>query len=73
MHYTKLIEIVSGKRFGKPCIKGTRMSVYDILNFMANGMSIDEILSDFDELSEEQILACLAFAADKSHKLKIAS
>lgn len=73
MQYTKHIEIVSAKRFGKPCIKGTRISVYDVLNWLSNGMSKEEILADFEELFEVQILACLAFAADKSHKLKIAS
>lgn len=73
MDYKSFIEIVPSKRFGKPCIKGSRISVYDILNFMANGMTKEEILSDFEELTEKDIFACLAFAADKSHKLKIAS
>lgn len=73
MQYTDHIEIVPTKRFGKPCLKGTRISVYDVLNWLSNGMTIEEIISDFDELTEDKILACLAFAADKTHKLKIAS
>jgi uncharacterized protein (DUF433 family) len=73
MNYLEYIEIRSDKRFGKPCIKGTRISVYDVLNWLSNGMSKDEILADFEELNELQINACLAFAADKEHKIKIAS
>lgn len=53
------------KRFGKPCIRETRISVYDVLNWLANAMTIKEILSDFPELNENDILACLAYAADK--------
>lgn len=73
MEYTNHIEIKANKRFGKPCVKGTRISVYDILNWLSNGMTKEEILRDFEELNEDHILACLAFAADKTHKLKIAS
>ena len=73
MNYNEFIEIRADKRFGKPCIKGTRISVYDILNWLSNGMSKEEIIIDFDELSLEMINACLAFAADKEHKLQIAS
>lgn len=73
MNYQKYIEIVPNKRFGKPCIKGTRISVYDVLNWLSNGMTKEEIMADFDELSVEMINACLGFAADKEHKLKIAS
>ena len=73
MNYQEYIEIRSDKRFGKPCIKGTRITVYDVLNWLSNGMTKQEIMSDFDELSEDMINACLAFAADKEHKLKIAS
>jgi uncharacterized protein (DUF433 family) len=71
--YHNYIEIVPEKRFGKPCIKGTRISVYDILNWLANGMTKEEILIDFPELNLEQINACLSFAADREHKLRIAS
>ncbi len=71
--YHTYIEIVPEKRFGKPCIKGTRISVYDILNWLANGMTKEEILRDFPELNMDQINACLSFAADREHKLRIAS
>ena len=73
MNYLQYIEIVSEKRFGKPCVKGTRISVYDVLNWLANGMSKKEIIADFPELNEEQINACLSFAADREHRLRIAS
>ena len=73
MNYSDCIEIVPEKRFGRPCIKGTRISVYDVLNWLANGMTKDEIIVDFPELTEGQINACLSFAADREHKLRIAS
>ncbi len=73
MNYLNYIEIRADKRFGKPCIKGTRISVYDVLNWLSNGMTSKDIMEDFEELNEEMINACLAFAADKEHKLKIAS
>jgi uncharacterized protein (DUF433 family) len=73
MNYNQFIEIVPEKRFGRPCIKGTRISVYDVLNWLANGMSKKDILNDFPELSEEQINACLSFAADREHRLRVAS
>ena len=70
--YRKYITIDPNVRFGKPCIKGTRISVYDVLSWLAGGMSIAEILEDFPELNEEQIRACLAYAADREHKLRVA-
>ncbi|MFM8347180.1 MAG: DUF433 domain-containing protein, partial [Bacteroidota bacterium] len=70
MEYQSLIEINPEKRFGKPCIAGTRISVYDVLNWLSNGMTKQDIINDFPELSEEKINACLAFAADKQHKLR---
>ena len=70
MDYQKYIEIRADRRFGRPCIKGTRISVYDVLNWLSNGMSKEEILADFEKLNEEMIHACLAFAADKEHKLQ---
>jgi uncharacterized protein (DUF433 family) len=69
MNYRDYIEIRSDKRFGKPCLKGTRISVYDALNWLANGKSKSEIMEDFEEISEEMINACIAFAADKKHVL----
>jgi uncharacterized protein (DUF433 family) len=73
MDYRQYIEIVPEKRFGRPCIKGTRISVYDILNWLANGMTKQEIIEDFPELNEQQINACLSFAADREHRLRAAS
>ncbi|TDG37074.1 DUF433 domain-containing protein [Pedobacter changchengzhani] len=70
--YSSFIEINTDKRFGRPCIKGTRIAVYDVLNWFANGMTLEQILNDFEELSEEKILACLAYAADKEHKIRVA-
>jgi uncharacterized protein (DUF433 family) len=73
MNYQDFLEIQSDKRFGKPCIIGTRITVYDVLNWLANGMSKEEIRDDFPELTNDMIDACLAFAADKEHKLRYAS
>lgn len=63
------ITIEPGKRGGKPCIRGLRITVYDILEYLASGMSEDEILSDFPDLEREDIRACLEFAADRERKL----
>ena len=71
MNYQEYLEIRADKRFGKACIKGTRISVYDVLNWFSNGMSKKEIMEDFEELTEPMINACLAYAADKEHKLRI--
>ena len=57
-------------RFGKPCIKDTRIAVYDVLGWLAAGMTFTEIIDDFPELTEPDILACLAFAADKERKVQ---
>jgi uncharacterized protein (DUF433 family) len=73
MNYASFISIDPNVRFGKPCIKNTRITVYDVLGWLASGMDIKEILEDFPELKHQEILACLAFAADKEHKYKIAS
>ena len=69
----KYIEIIPEKRFGRPCLKGTRISVYNVLNWLANGMSKNEIMKDFPEISSEMIQACLAFAASKEANLRFAS
>lgn len=68
MEYKNIITIEQGKRSGKPCIRNMRISVYDILEYMASGMSIEEILNDFPELKKEDILACLSYAADRERK-----
>ncbi len=69
MDYTKIITIEPGKRSGKPCIRGMRMTVTDILEYLASGMSEAEILAEFPDLTAEDIRACLAFAADRERKL----
>ena len=71
MNYTEYIEINPEKRFGKPIIIGTRITVYDILSWLAEGMTIADIILDFPELNENQIKACLAYAADKDRKTKV--
>ena len=71
MDYTKIITIEPGKRGGKPCIRGLRITVYDVLENLANGMTHEEILSEFPYLTDEDIRACLAFAADRERKLEI--
>ncbi len=69
MDYTHLITIEPGKRSGQPCIRGLRMTVRDVLEYLAGGMSVDEILADFPDLTAEDIRACLAFAADRERRL----
>ena len=69
MDYNKLITIEPNKRGGKPCIRGLRITVYDILEYLASGMTQDEILKDFPDLTFKDIQACLAFAADRERKL----
>jgi uncharacterized protein (DUF433 family) len=72
MEYGEYIKINPEKRFGKPCVRDTRIAVYDILGWLASGMTFDEIIQDFPELSVEDIKACLSYAADREHKVKIA-
>ena len=72
MDYNQYIEIIPEKRFGRPCIKGTRISVYNVLNWLANGMTMKEIIADFPELNENQITACLSFAAEREHRMRVA-
>ena len=69
MSYRDLITIDPGKRGGKPCIRGLRITVYDVLEYLASGMSEDEILADFPDLTRADIRACLEFAADRERKL----
>ncbi len=71
--YKKIIRRNPNKRFGKPCVRDTRISVYDVLGWLAAGMTHKEILSDFPELTDTDILACLAYAADREQKLQHAS
>jgi len=71
--YRQRITIESGKRGGKPCIRNMRITVYDILGWLAAGMSNDEIIADFPELAIQDIHAALSFAADREHHLVAAS
>ncbi|HOO85036.1 MAG TPA: DUF433 domain-containing protein [Prolixibacteraceae bacterium] len=65
MNYNNRITIEAGKRGGKPCVRGMRITVFEVLEYLASGMSIEEILEDFPYLEKEDILACLSFAANK--------
>ena len=67
--YTQIITVEPGKRGGKHCIRGLRITVYDVLEYLASGMSEDEILADFPDLQREDIRASLAFAADRERRL----
>ncbi len=63
INYKDYITIESGKRSGKPCIRGLRITVYDILNMLADGLTFEEIIDDFPKITKKDILACLAYAA----------
>jgi uncharacterized protein (DUF433 family) len=69
MNYQKIITIEPGKRGGRPTIRGMRITVADVLGWLAAGMSHEEILSDYPELTEDDIRACLAYAADRERKI----
>lgn len=69
MNYHDYITMEPDKRGGKPCIRGLRITVYDVLDYLASGMSEGEILQDFPDLTSEDLKACLAFAADRERKL----
>jgi uncharacterized protein (DUF433 family) len=70
MDYHQYIWIDPARRSGQPCIKGTRITVQDVLEYMAGGMTEPEILKDFPDLTSESIKACLAYAADRERKLR---
>ena len=63
MDYAELITVEPGKRSGQPCVRGMRIAVRDVLEYLAGGMTIDEVLADFPELTPDDIRACLAFTA----------
>ena len=71
--YKEYIKRNPNKRFGKPCVRDTRITVYEVLGWLASGMDFEEIIADYPELTKNDIKACLAYAADKEHKLKHAS
>ena len=73
MEYTKLITIEPDKRSGQPCIRGLRLTVQDVLEYLASGMTVEEILSDFPDLTAEDIQACLSYAADRERRLRLVS
>jgi uncharacterized protein (DUF433 family) len=69
INYRDYITIEPGKRGGKACIRGLRITVYDVLSYLAAGMTIDEVVSDFPSLTRDDVLACLAFAADRERQV----
>jgi uncharacterized protein (DUF433 family) len=71
--YKTIIKRNPNKRFGKPCVRNTRITVFDVLGWLASGMTNDDIIYDFPELAVEDIKACLAYAADREHRLQHAS
>jgi uncharacterized protein (DUF433 family) len=71
-NYKKIIKIRPDIRFGNPCVRDTRISVYDVLSWLASGMTKEEITQDYPELSTEDIQACLAYAADREQRIRVA-
>ena len=69
MDYRRFITIDPAKRSGKPCVRGLRITVYDVLDYLASGMTQQEILDDFPDLTADDLRACLAFAADRERRL----
>jgi len=69
INYKKYITIEPGKRSGKPCVRGLRITVYDILNMLADGMTHEEIIDDFPKITQKDIFACLAFAAERENSI----
>ena len=66
--YRDHITIEAGKRGGKPCVRGLRITVYDVLSYLASGMTVEEVLADFPSMTREDVLACLAYAADREQQ-----
>jgi uncharacterized protein (DUF433 family) len=73
MSYEGIITIEPGKRGGQPCIRGMRITVYDVLSYLAAGMTDDELLIDFPYLTRDDIRACLTYAAEREHRMLVAS
>jgi uncharacterized protein (DUF433 family) len=71
-HYRDIITVEPGKRSGEPCIRGMRITVYDVLEYLASGMTREQILEDFPYLTDEDIQACLQYAADREHQQMLA-
>ena len=70
--YQEIVTVEPGKRSGKPCVRGMRITVYDVLSYLAAGMSHEQIRDDFPELTEEDILACLGYAAAREQQTLVA-
>lgn len=73
MTYSQIITMEPGKRGGKPCIRGLRITVYDVLEYLASGMTHSDLLREFPYLTEEDLRACLAYAADRERRVEISS
>jgi uncharacterized protein (DUF433 family) len=73
MNYQEIITIRPGHRGGRPCVRGMRIAVGDVLGWLAAGMSHDDIRADYPELTEDDIRACLAYAADRERRVLIAA
>ena len=71
--YQSIITLEPGKRSGKPCVRGLRITVYDVLSYLVAGMSEDEIVTDFPDLTKADIRACLAFAAERERDMLAAA
>lgn len=72
MRYSDIITIEPGKRGGKPCIRGMRITVYDVLEYLGSGMSVPEILDDFPYLTQKDVQTCLQYAADREKSMMVA-
>ena len=73
MSYEGIITVEPGKRGGQPCVRGMRITVYDVLSYLASGMTKEEILEDFPYLTREDILACLSYAADRERRTLVSA
>lgn len=73
MVYEGIITVEAGKRGGQPCIRGMRITVYDVLSYLASGMTEEQVLTDFPYLTREDILACFAYAAEREHRMLVAN
>ena len=71
MNYQDIITLEPGKRSGQPCVRGLRITVADVLGWLADGLSTADIIDDFPELRETDILACLAYAADRERHIRV--
>ena len=71
MDYPDVITIEPGKRGGRACVRGMRIAVHDVLSYLASGMTVDEVIEDFPMLTRDDVLACLAYAADRERQMLI--